>query len=307
MGLDAQVYCNCWKLGLTSPPPVPREQVIFDPERWISLASSYEGHEVEHDAFYEWLESCCTHPNMEYCSVRVSNWWGYRAFQGALERAGWEHFPTLRDELPEGNGGSMSSLSAAKVLDELDYFRRNAEIGKNIFLVDSETGEWVQEYSAASGGIFVWNDPSQVNIGFDERGLFIVTSSKDALRAVVDATHHVTQPEQDAPGADLFRAMRLEQRLLEPGKTESSGAGRVEFINLDNGTRFVCTTEVSGKQIPWPDGRMQNDDGRVRTQYPRYLHVEERPLSTEHFSHILDALTEVCRASVETGNAVLWC
>jgi hypothetical protein len=147
----------------------------------------------------------------------------------------------------------------------------------------------VHEHIAAYEGKFQfhWRGQSRLETGIDKQGLFIVTG--------------------DEPHRELFRSMRLEQRLLQPESTESHQHGEVEYVDLDTGRRFVCTSETAGKEIPWPDGRMEDDRGRVRFEYPRYMHLEERKLDASDYSYILDPLTRIFQAAVETGNPVRWC
>jgi len=84
MGLDATVMCNCFKQGMTTPPPFPREWLYVDEEGCLSLLPEYDTDERWHE-LYEWRETCCEHPDMDYVSEHISNWSGYRIFQAALE------------------------------------------------------------------------------------------------------------------------------------------------------------------------------------------------------------------------------
>jgi hypothetical protein len=109
----------------------------------------------------------------------------------------------------------------------------------------------------------------------------------------------------DHPG-DLFRSRRFEQRLLDPEPLDTLYQGATEFVAVDTGARFVCPSVVSGKRIPWPDGRMANDRGQVRSEYPRAMHVEQRPILVSEFNYILEPLTEIFEASIRVGNPVQW-
>jgi hypothetical protein len=286
MGLDASVMCNCYRQGLASPPPVSPDLIEVDDEGYLSLAVPYDDNDELYFLFADWKQHACLHSDMEYASVRVANWTGYRAFQQALARIGQEHFPTLQAELPNSNGGLMSAISATKALQELELFRR-ANLGSNIFLVNSQTDDEIHEYIASYEGVFILSGRAGVDIGFDERGLFVVKRSE--------------------PRQELFRSMRFEQRLLEPDLTLAYKDGKVELIDLATGWSFEGTTAISGRQIPWPDGRKQDDQGRVRFEYPRFMHVEERKLAAGDFAYALDALTEIFQAAIITGNPVRWC
>lgn len=159
---------------------MPRELITADGE---DLALPYKGNEELFAAFDGWVHSgACVHPDMEYASARVSNWSGYRMFREALARAGWEHFPVLRAELPQGNGGELEPEAARAVLEELRYFREEARLGSETVLVD-DTGEVVVTYVAAYEGVFFWDGTYGRQVGADPRGLFVRGSGTELFRA----------------------------------------------------------------------------------------------------------------------------
>lgn len=283
MGLDASVMCNCYHQELTLPPPVPRDLIEIDQEGYLSLTVPYDDNEELHAQFEQWKEHACVHSDMDFASVHISNWSGYRAFQQALAQIGWEHFPILKAELPNSNGGLTSATLATRALRELELFT-DADLGSNTFLVNSETDEEIYEYIKGYGGVVILSGQAGIDIGFDEHGLFVVTRAE--------------------PCQELFRSMRFEQRLHEPELTLSYKDGKIELIDLTTGQRFEGTTAISGRTIPWPDGRMQDDQGRVCCEYPHFMHVEERKLAANHFSYILNPLTEIFQAAIATGNPV---
>jgi hypothetical protein len=287
MGLDASVSCTCYGEGRASPPPVPPELIVVDDDGWIELNLPYDGNEERFAQFDGWRYTACGHEDMAAARVRVSNWSGYRAFQQALGQAGWGRFPTLREELPNANQGSTDAAAARRALEELAAFRAHDDLGHDWFLVDGNTGEVVHRYIAVYDGKLIFGGASGVDVGFDDRGLFVVTR---------------TQPPRE-----LFRAMRLEQRLLDPSREAAGGGpGPVELVDLDTGRRMECPVAVADRQIPWPDGRMLDDDGRIRSTYPRRLQVERRAITAAEFEYVLRPLEEVFQAAVATGNPVRW-
>jgi hypothetical protein len=224
---------------------------------------------------------------LQYVAVGVANWSGYRLFQEALGRAGWEHFPVLREHLPQSNGGSMPASFAPTAFLELKYFKEEADLGTSLVLVDSETGKELRKSVESYDGQFIWGGKSGVNIGFDADGLWI--------RMRLD------------PPTVMFRSKSFEQRLLEPDVTERYEAGGVQFMDRETGYSYVCTSAIShGEAIPWPDGRMQDDKGRQRFRYPRFMHVETRMVTADEFAYVLQSLTELFEAAIATGNPVRW-
>src|SRR6187399_1624402 len=115
MGLDASILCNCFRDGKTTPPPFPVDWFELDKEGHINLKKEHDTDANWHKA-YEWEQSCCEHEGMDFVSTHISNWTGYRLFQAALEQIGWQHFPVLKAELPNSNGGLTPCAASAQAL-----------------------------------------------------------------------------------------------------------------------------------------------------------------------------------------------
>lgn len=285
MGLDASVMCDCLKQRRTSEPPVPREWLIIDDEGQIAIVPEHDSPEAASDV-YHWMEDCCGHPGMQYASECIANWGGYRLFQEELAEVGWGNFPVLHRELPEDNGGRTDASESALALEELTEFRKVGRIGLNTCLVDTSTGEVVMEHVAAYEGVFIMCGDSGLEAGFDVDGFFVRTS-EDRL--------------------ELFRAIRFQQTSLDPeADRHGSEPCRFLYVDLNSGPQFECPFGVPSGMIPWPDGRMQDDQGRLRSYYPTTLHVEERAVDSSDFEYILGPLERIFLASVEMRNPVRW-
>lgn len=276
MGLDASVRCCCWEDGETTPPPRP-ELVRVDEEGYLRLDLPRAGHRADHEAFDDWLRTCCPHADSRYADEIIANWTGYRLFQQKLGEAGWEYFPVLQSELPNVNGGLTDAAASAAALMELDYFESFASLGQTLVLADVATGQAVHERVDAYGGVFILGGGTGVDVGIDADGLFVTDRSD---------------------GRELFRSMDFDQRPL--------GAEGAEFTDLATGRLFACPVRVTTTR-PWPDGRWQDDQGRWRSEVPGRLRVEHRAVTADDFAYILRPLRVVFEASVATGNPVRWC
>ncbi|MEZ6070030.1 MAG: hypothetical protein R3C10_07060 [Pirellulales bacterium] len=284
MGLDASVMCNCFERGLTSEPPFPRDWLHVDEEGYLNLKPEHDSSERWH-LLWEWQRNCCEHEGMNYCSHRISNWYGYRLFQAALQNAGAELFPMLVEELPDLNGGLTESRAAASCLRELATFREKGVIGTKTVLVDTNADVVIREFVAVYEGVFILAGSAGLHFGLTEFEFYI----RDA-----------------ETGELLFTATRFQQSVQ--GKKPSGESGeRVLYTDLDSGATFECSVAVSGQQIPWDDGSLQNDEGRVRFDYPIELHVEPRESLADDFDYVVTPLENVFRASTITGNPVRWC
>jgi hypothetical protein len=262
VGLDAAVHCRCWQDGLVTPPPGLAGSIGFDDEGWLGVLPEHS--DEEWWAVEQWLADACPHRNMRQASERVSNWSGVRQFQTAMSDLGWEHFPTLKAELPGVNGGMMPAAAATRVLGELEHFERHATseggLSDDVVLCDEADGAVVLEYVAAYDGVTLLGP--RYRAGVDPDGFF------------------VRDPGTDPPET-LFRAMRFRQRMLGDRRLELSDGATVRVVEMPA-------------------------VGRSRDRVPESFRVESRPRTAADFVYILEPLRELCRASVETGNPVVW-
>jgi hypothetical protein len=283
MGLDASVMCNCCRDGKTTPPPFPRDWLELDQEGYINLKQEYD-HEETWAKHYEWEQTCCEHASMEFASERIANWTGYGQFREALGKVGWQHFPILREQLPNANGGLMPAAACAKALVELDYFDAAGEIGMKTVLVATASGDSLHEYVPSYEGVFMLLGSRKINVGIGEYDFFAVNT---------------------VTGEDLFRATRFRQYNMS-GLVICGDSGELIWENLDTGEIYESGIAIK-RQIPWDDGSWQRPGGECRYEYPSEFHVEQQPRHVAEFSYIVKALRTVFLASVETGNPVRWC
>ncbi|MEZ6026230.1 MAG: hypothetical protein R3E85_08615 [Planctomycetota bacterium] len=282
MGLDASVGCNCMRDGKAKPCPVG--PVLLGEEGYWQLDLPWESHQREHVAFDVWRRTACEHEDMDAAGERVANWSGVSLFREALHAVGAEKFPALLSELPSANGGQTDAAACATILAELERFECLETVRRGTFLVNSETGDRLHEYVAAHEGVIVLCGRSGLDAGFDPHGVFI----------------------REREGRELFRAQRVAQRLLDPGRTRRHKGGRAEFTNLETGERAVLKITISGRIIPYEDGSWTDRKGRVRSEYPSRLHVEEQDEVPADFAYITAPLRKLCEAALATGNPIRW-
>jgi hypothetical protein len=135
VGLDAAVYCNCWRDGKTAEPPIPREWVNVDEDGWVWNSNptwppgaqegtpEYDQAMAKDIAFDVWkVNGACSHENMQLVHERIANWSGVGGLRQALREAGESEFATVLAELPEGNGGHTPSALALRMVEEIDRF-----------------------------------------------------------------------------------------------------------------------------------------------------------------------------------------
>jgi hypothetical protein len=282
MGLNIAVSCRCYIEGKTQPPC--SGSIKVDEEGRFELDLPFEGNEEEHRLFSQWIESGCEHPRMLYALEGV-NWFAYRSFQRALEVAGWQHFPTLRAELPETNDGLTAASAALPILEELSFFTERADLGWTTVLVDTDTGEELHEYIPAYGGEFHVGH-SGYNFGVDDEGFFIRGGAGGEMK-------------------EVFRARRVQQVLPKQDSLLTGSQPMVDFINLDTGLRYACA-EPMVKIIYGPNGALQHTDGQTHLGFPLRMHVTKRKRTASDYDHFVRDLRVICEAAIQTGNPILW-
>ncbi|MEV4255146.1 hypothetical protein AB0J52_18490 [Spirillospora sp. NPDC049652] len=221
MGLDAFVLCRCWQDGRTTEPPVPRERIKSDD--YGPYLDGESGATLLMDpldgVFQMWKAgAACPHEHMEIARERIASWGGVASLRQAMENAGWERFPVLREHLPESNGGELPAERADEALAELAAFRACDRVGTEVVLLDEDTGDVVATGIRAYRGVFVWDGMARRRVGVDERGLFV----------------------SDDSGRELFRALRCTQRRVR--------AGRVRFRAEDGAETTLDLTSTIGER-----------------------------------------------------------
>jgi hypothetical protein len=282
MGLVVKVMCRCFVEGKVQAPFSKPINVAEDGSLYLDFP--WEDNEEAHNLFHRWRESGCEHPRMVYASD-IINWTAYRLFQQALGGVGWEHFPTLKAELPNTNDGATPASAAAKMLAELSFFSESADLGQVTVLVDSDTGEELHQYVAAYGGEFRYG-PTGDTFGVDEAGFFIRLK--------------VNQTQQE-----VFRAKRIEQIVPDPSTVTTGDQLLVEFVNLDTDYRFAYPEPVV-KIVYGLNGALQNAEGQIRMGYPHRMHVSTRKRTAADFEAAITVLRTVCEAAIEIGNPIAW-
>jgi hypothetical protein len=201
----------------------------------------------------------------------IASWKGFRNFSEALAELGDEQFPTIIDQLPDGDEGITSPDKAGAMLDELGRFIAQQENITQAVLVDSERDEDISMGSNVMGGVLAMDRVSGYDLGFDRTGFFV----RDRWEM----------------NRDLFRAMRVEQKLIHPEEHT------VEYIDRHTGQSFRCSVPF-GKPVPAVDG--------IPRMYLRRFHVELRPTAPDRFAYITDPLRVVLSRAVSENASIRW-
>lgn len=271
MGISAKVTSNCYRDGKTTPCPFP-DSFEIDEVRGPMLTIKYIGNEQKYKRFWDWLKTCCEYPDMLRANEFISSWRDYYTFRDALESVGTQHFPVLLEQLPDGDELGITPADQSEVaLKEIAYFQSLDHVDESAVLVDTERDVVVSKGSNVLGGALTMDRVSGFDLGFDEQGFFV----RDRWEL----------------NRELFRAMRVEQTILNPEEFY------VEYRDRDSDKSFRCSA---------PFGQIINGEDGLPRAYLKQFHIEIRPVAPTRYAYILDPLIRVFEASVETGNAVRW-
>jgi len=322
MGLDAFVRCDCWEKGLQVPPAL-KPHVYLDDEGSLALREPAGEDARLYDQFAEWRQSACPHEDMEYANERVANWAGVRIFSDLLTDLGRNRFSSLLQALPEGNGGQTSAIAARHMLSELDYLASLVSLGEKSVLVDSDSGEELYQASSAYDGRLAIGPT--FHTGLDHEGFFVDFTARAAPmrrlapimailrlgltgRCPLSAMSRFTLLCLGLAPREVFRSKRFEQILLEPKKADNMEEDQwVMFRSCDGRQSLICDLPVSGDFIPWSNGEMEDEHGRMRFHRPRFLHFEQRERTRQEYDYIVQPLRVLCEAAIATGNPICWC
>lgn len=205
--------------------------------------------------------------------VFIASWKALRQFTDAVEQLGGaKTFPMLLEQLPEGDEGFTPPDKAALMLEELKRFNEQQTLVQQAVLVNSESGDDISKGSNVLGGALTTDRLTGYDLGFNEEGFFV--RDRWELNRI------------------LFRAMRIEQRLINPEQHQ------VEYIDRDNEEqRFLCNT---------PFGKPTTGEDGLPRMMLQFFHVELRAAAPNRFNYISDPLMRILEEAVAKEQPIEW-
>ncbi|MEZ6045589.1 MAG: hypothetical protein R3C11_08435 [Planctomycetaceae bacterium] len=273
MGLDATVMCTCFQEGKVEP-PFPREWLRLDEEGYLDLIPEQDTQQ-NYQELERWIESACPHEQMEYACERISNWSGYRAFQGALRALGMENFPTLKQELPQNNGGMTQPEQCEAALEELDRFMSFPQVSSTPALYEGATGRLLYKYIEDYEGVFIWSGTDHTEIGVDHAGFFV----------------------RDQEGTILFRSKRFLQHCHSKRGWMFRRQVSWTWNDLNTGDAYATSTAL----------KYFSDEEQDELEPPLEFYFGLEQETPGSFDYIVEPLRTVFQAALITGNPVRWC
>lgn len=316
MGLDAFVACTCYRDGLTSEPPITRDQIVIDdtgkPQcAWIDSPYSQLSEEQEGAIrkMIEWTESACEHEDMDLVSERIGNissvgW--LRAATSGIDDAKFAHLGPILSGLSGMMDSRLQAAEAEAAMPELEQLLQEPAVGATRTLQESGDGYLIE----TAIGMAPFDDtvfhslgpashylPEQVDlVVLGVRGLEFVVRARDA---------------HGEDGRELFSARMVEQvwhRDLEtpPASDYRDPVSLVTFRNIENDASITVKSLGIRVHRRWPTGKYWEEKRGYLGHYPRAFFIGERKVMLPEVWVPLTAIQRLFRASIRTGNPVVW-
>lgn len=281
MGYDAFVRCNCLKEGKTTSPPVPTASIYIDSDGCYDFKTGSEialeePSGINHDtaiAFQSWLQTCCKHRDMEYCSEWVSNSGGlgfliYNVKLASREIAGGPSSYLYR-LLSERNSFDYNEHNVKQALNELDRYRCWIFSQEETVLIDESTGDEIYRPLSSDARPIFFNGDMQVSL--EPKGIEAY-SLENYIPVFCSNRFSISIKEKEVCGTTLlFQSFTDTEMLLMPNASELTPIG------ITNGEPY------------------------------RVFRVETKPVDLDEYIPVTKRLKNLLKSSLETGNPVVWC
>jgi hypothetical protein len=309
LGLDAIVYCTCYRDGRCPKPPVAEHLISLDEDGGLQCVTEHELPEDVRQALWTWMDTACEHE-----AGAFHEWIGNSAVRGwvrhVLKTAAGTGNPLLaRLFTDEEFRGRVPAALAPQIVDELRGLRGRDVIGSTRVILDGDGNMICDEID-----VYGECDPSGVRILTPGRAY--QSPWDDIIEIAIDGFEFVLRDRTD-PTRELMRTRDLGQRRddagLVPGHPVDVTANptyRFTYTDREGGRTITVRTHGISRGLPWPSGtyydRSAGPDGYLH-YFPNSVFVSERAVMVVEGAGVFAALTRIFEASVRTGNAVVWC
>jgi len=212
---------------------------------------------------------------MAQAPVYVSNWTGYRLFQEALKAARWRHSPTLRAYLPQGNGGRCPP--------------------------------WPPPGAGRTAAVHQPDPPGHPHLPGVQGDRRTAERPCARLPGRVHLRWRAGQGRRRGPGRPVrgryqraAAARGVPVPAMQPGGDRRHAGRERQAGTADRRPHRQVGHRALSDVITRPGADPDP------TRYPRLLCVAADPRTAREFAAIVQALEQVLRAAIETGNPVIW-
>lgn len=272
MGYDAYVRCNCFEEGETTTPPCPKEFIKEDDLEYLYLSISYDDDPELVNAFDKWTHNeACEHKDMEICSERLANASGMSAFRTIIQQLGIEKYPIITKHLPKSNGGHLPFKLANAMKHELKSLKQEVSDESLVVLNELTLNRRIQSTNSNYSLPFVFSGYNKLNYIISRNG-FKVIRNKNFLGKKYTK--------------ELFVSKKFTQKKL----------GDKKYLFEDYDSKCVYESSIN----IFPD-KNQNDD------FFEFEVTEIKTAIADEYAYIIEPLLKLTKASLETGNPIIWC
>lgn len=271
MGYDAFVKCNCYKDGNISSRP-PFEEFVREDEEGIWLDLDWETNKEKHEAFDSWkCNNPCGHDEMEISSERLANISGMSAFRTIIAELGIERYPILSEHLPTSNGGHLPIEYVDAMKLELENMKLEPSSEKLIVLMELTTNQRIQSTNSKYELPFVFTGFNKLNYKILKKGFKIIRNRKFLGKEF---------------SSEVFISKRFTQKKVADKK----------YLFTDSSTNKTFTSEIN-----LYSDKDYNDD------FFEFELKETNASIEDEYAYIIEPLLKLIKASLKTGNPIVWC
>ncbi len=308
----AYVACTCWRDGLTTDPPIPRSEVVYDRFGNIMIRGSLTPDD-DTEEFWDWrYEQACSHHDMRL----IEDIWQpvrWRKNQRVLEAL--SPYPVLCEVLDAGEWASQATVlatpeSAKVALGEWDALFSTRPQGSTQVVVD-ESGHAVHR---------LYYDPDDPGDSFVGLSVYLRYCQRHARSPVpedlieIGVRQGVLVVRRCADSQELLRSAALTQEVLSQAadgdtalagddlsiRWESVTFSKIRITDPDSGR------SVEGYSIPMTCDTYSDLSGYERQQIiPQTVRTAAMPSVWSDLYWPLGPMRAYLQAAVDTGNPMV--
>lgn len=268
MGFDAKVKCNCYRDNKLSSPP-PYAEFVKEDDWGLELDLDYRSNKKAFQEFEAWLDSNpCEHEGFDMYYARLGNLSGMSAILTMLsEIGGDERYPMLHEYMGV-HDNEIPASDAPKLLAEVNRFKTERSTEAKVCLVNTTQNEFIHEV----------NINAVINMIYTE--FYTATLSENGFS--------ITQ--------------KLFDGIIMTEETETVFSSKA-FTQTKTENGFLLTDLATNNTFEWH----MNISYQAHDLNELTFEVTTRKTTVaEEYAYLMEVLTNLANASMETGNPIMF-
>ena len=207
---------------------------------------------------------------MEYCNERLTNASGMAAFRTICQEIGALKLPILNKYLPTSNDGFLPAEFAKKMLEELDILQTMQTKERRIYLQEVNRNEVVYSTNVNYANTFMFLAKEKLNCGIEKNGFYVSKQYK-------------------------FLKRELEEKIWQ---------SKSFYQKRDREGQFYFEDKTDGSQLKLNINLMPLE--KNNNDFFEFEIFEKQATLADEYAYIIRPLLRLGKASIETGNPIVW-